>query len=188
MARITITTTAPESSGSGSLKGIAAQVSLPSMSASCLFDRSTPSRTRARVAGARLRLVDDVLEQIGADRAEGFRRYGRARLRQFGVGLRIQRRPYAAYPFDPGLEISRRHRLRDEQHVRKAIAAEHRGKAGKFARCICQQVEMCGHASHCVDLTTELRDEEGVHHGCRGNLKAHWCARGDDQLIDGGDA
>src|SRR5262249_336579 len=124
MARITITTTAPESSGSGSLKGIAAQVSLPSMSASCLFDRSTPSRARARVAGARLRLVVDVLEQIGEGRAEGFRRHGRARLRQFGVGRRIQRRPYAAY-LDPGLEISRRYRLRDELHVRKAIAAEH---------------------------------------------------------------
>src|SRR5262249_21026482 len=116
---MTMTTTAPLNSGSGSLKGIADHVSLPNMSASCLSDGSTPSGTGDPVAGARDCLIDDALEQIGLDWSKGLRGHGRARLRQCGIGRLIERRPGAVCLVDPGLEISRRHCLRDEMHVRK---------------------------------------------------------------------
>src|SRR5215831_10555457 len=73
-ARMTIRTTAMLMRGSGSLNGIASQVSFPSMSIS----RVTHCR-------ARRRLVEDALEQLRFHRAIGCRRYGFARLGQLGV-------------------------------------------------------------------------------------------------------
>src|SRR5712691_10443509 len=93
---MTRTTTAPVNSGIGSLNGIAAQLSLPSISA---------SRRR------RHRLVDDAFEQLRHDRAIGRRWHGLARFRQFGIAGIVERRAGAAYPGDPAVEIAGRHRL-----------------------------------------------------------------------------
>src|SRR5215469_11329646 len=101
---MTTTTTAALNSGSGSLTGIAAQVSLPSMSTSRLL-------RVIRLVGARDRLVDDVLEQVGLHRAIGRRRHGFARLCQRGIAALVERRPGAAHLIEPPFEILGRHRL-----------------------------------------------------------------------------
>src|SRR6185312_10971893 len=86
MARMTMPTTAPLSSGSGSLNGIAAQLSFPSMSTSRRpAPRRTPVRTDACFSGTRHRHVDDALEQVRFYRAIGCGRHGLARLCQLGV-------------------------------------------------------------------------------------------------------
>src|SRR5262249_10052562 len=111
-------TTRPVTNAIGWSKGIAAQVSLPSMSASCLLDRPAPRRVGARragarahlagagarLAGARYCLVDDVLEELVRNRPVGRRRHGLARLRQCGIGRLIEHRPGAAHLRDPSLE------------------------------------------------------------------------------------
>src|SRR5436190_19729682 len=99
-ARMTMATTAVLSSGSGSLNGTAAQVGLPSMSPPCLLHRAG-----ARLFGSRDCLIDDALKQVGLDRAIGCRRHGFARLCQCSVAGIVERRPGAAYLFDPGVEI-----------------------------------------------------------------------------------
>src|SRR5215831_8514753 len=116
-ARTTMMTTRPVTNAIGWSKGIAAQVSLPSMSASCLLDRPAPRRVGARRAGAREGLVDDVLEELVRNRPVGRRRHGLARLRQCGIGRLIERRPGAAHLRDPSLEVRCRHRLGGEPHV-----------------------------------------------------------------------
>src|SRR5215472_13875495 len=78
-ARMMTMTAAALSSGSGSLNGIASQLSLPSMSTS----RLTPAD--ARLSRTRHRLLDDVLEQLRFHRAIGCGRHGHARLCQRGV-------------------------------------------------------------------------------------------------------
>src|SRR5271166_608938 len=124
-ARMTMTTAAPASSGSGSLNGIAAQLSLPSMSTSRLIQRRAPCRAGPCLSGrARHRLVDDVLEQLRPDRAIGSGGHGLARLCQFGVAGIVEGRSGAAYLVEPGIEIRGPHRLDDEPHPGKAVAAE----------------------------------------------------------------
>src|SRR5438874_8859901 len=115
-ARMTIRTTAALIIGSGSLNGIAAKLSLPSISTSRLLRRRTPGRAGGPF-GTRDRLVEDALEEFGVDRAIGRRRHGFTRLRQFGVAGVVERRPGAARHRDPAAEIARRHRLDDEPHV-----------------------------------------------------------------------
>src|SRR5919106_5336797 len=117
-ARMPMTTTPPLNSGSGSLHGITDQLSLPSMSTSRLLHRAD-----FRLFGTRCRLLDDALEQPRRDRAVGRRRYGLARLCQFGVSGIVERRPGAAHLRDPGVEIAGRHRLGNEPHAGKAVAA-----------------------------------------------------------------
>src|SRR5215470_14186475 len=108
---MTMTTTRPVTNAIGWSKGIAAQVSLPSMSASCLLDRPTPGgRVGALLAGARDGPVDDVLEELVLDRPVGRRRHGLARLRQCGISRLIEHRPGAANLRDPSLEVRRQHR------------------------------------------------------------------------------
>src|SRR5262249_30007525 len=97
---MTIRTTAMLVIGSGSLKGIASQVSLPSMSTS----RVTHCRTRCR-------LVEDALEQLRFHRAIGCGRYVLARLCQFGVAGLVEARSGAAHLFEPRIEIAGWHRL-----------------------------------------------------------------------------
>src|SRR5215831_6911868 len=66
--RTTMMTTRPVTNAIGWSKGIAAQVSLPSMSASCLLDRPAPGgRVGVLLAGARDGLVDNVLEELVLD-------------------------------------------------------------------------------------------------------------------------
>src|SRR5262245_10460031 len=166
MARMTRPTTAPLSSGSGSLNGIASQVSLPSMSTSRLMQRRTRGPADARLSGTRHRPVDDALEQLRLHRAIGCRRHGLARLCQLGVAGIVECRSAAAHLLDPGVEIAGRHRLDDEPHLGKAVAAEICRKAGILARLVGEKVEMSDHAAHRVDLTAELRHEERIHH-CR---------------------
>src|SRR3984957_8648457 len=104
-------------SGSGWAKGIAAQVSLPSMSTSRPFRRRTPGRTRARPFGTRNRLVDDALEQVGLHRAIGHRRHGFARLCQLRVTGIVEGGAGAAHLRDPGIEVAARDRLGDKRHL-----------------------------------------------------------------------
>ena len=92
---MTMPTTAMLMSGSGSLNGIAAQLSLPSMSTSCLRGGDQAPPTPA-FPGPDDCLVDDALEQLRLDRAIGRRRHGFARLCQFGVAGIVERRPGAA--------------------------------------------------------------------------------------------
>src|SRR5947199_1103974 len=122
-ARIMRPTTAALIIGSGSLNGIAAQLSLPSISTSGLRSRRTPGRAGGPF-GSRDRLVDDALEELRVDRAIGRRRHGSARLCQFGVAGIVECRPGAACRLDPAVEIAGRHRPDGEPHVGKAGAAE----------------------------------------------------------------
>src|ERR1700730_7056163 len=158
---MTMTTTAALMIGSGSLNGIAAQVSLPSMSTPSLLHRRTPGRAGARLFGTRHRLVDDMLEEVGPGRAIGRRRHRFARLCQLPVTGLVERGPNAAYLRHPGVEIAGRHRLGDKPHLGKAVTAEICRKAGIFAGLVGEQVEVGRHAAHRVDLAAELRDEEG---------------------------
>src|ERR1700730_11952192 len=153
-----MTTTAPLMIGSASLNGIAAQLSLPSMSTPCLLHRWTPGRAGARLFGARDRLVDDALEQLRLDRAIGRRRLGFARLCHFGIARIVECRPGAARLCDPGVEIAGWHCLGDKLHLGKAVATEICRKAGILARLVGEQVEVGGHAAHRVDLAAELRE------------------------------
>src|SRR5277367_2571942 len=123
-ARMTIPTTPIAYSGRGWSNGIAAQFSLPSISTPCLWRRRAPGRTNACLFGTCHRLLDDAVEQLGLDRAVGRRRHGYARLCQFGVGGIVERGPGAAHFCNPGVEIAGRHRLGNEPHVGKAVAAE----------------------------------------------------------------
>src|SRR6516162_3499823 len=159
IARMTTPTTAPLSSGSGSLKGIAAQVSFPSMSTSrVMYRRSRPADTR--VSGAGRRLVEDALEQFRFHRAIGCRRHSLARLCQLGIARLIEAGSRAARLLDPSVEIAGRHRFDDKAHLGKTVAAEICRKAGKFARVVGEKVKMRDHAAHRVDLATELRHEK----------------------------
>src|SRR5215471_13592141 len=181
IARMARPTTAPLSSGSGSLNGIASQVSLPSMSISRVTHcRSSGFRTRRR-------LVEDALEQLGFDRAIGCGWYGFARLGQLSVTGIVESGSGAAHLFEPNVEIAGRHRLDYKPHVGKTVAAEHRREAGILARLVGKKVEMCDHAAHRVDLAAELRHEERIHHRRRGEPKFDGRSGRDDQLIDGGD-
>src|SRR6516164_8467255 len=140
MARMTMPTTAPLSSGSGSLNGIAAQLSFPSMSTSRLAPRRTPVRTDARFFGACHRLVDDALEQVRFYRAIGCRRHGLARLCQLGVASIVEGGSCATHMLEPRIEIAGRYRLGDEPHVGKAVAAEHCRNPGILARSVSEEV------------------------------------------------
>src|SRR5215467_10506965 len=122
-ARITMRTTAMLMRGSGSLNGIASQVSLPSMSTSRLMQRRTRGPADARLSGTRHRPVDDALEQLRLHRAIGCRRHGLARLCQLGVAGIVEGGSGAAHLLDPGVEIAGRHRLDGEPHLGKALAA-----------------------------------------------------------------
>src|SRR6516165_9040400 len=138
---MTMPTTAPLSSGSGSLNGIAAQVSFPSISSSHAMCRSSSS-VDTRVSGARRRLVEDALEHLRFDRAIGCGRYVSARFCQFGVASIVEAGSAAAHLFEPGVEIAGWYRLDDETHPGKTVAAEHCRKAGKLARMVGEKVEM----------------------------------------------
>src|SRR5262249_1857042 len=184
MARMTMPTTAPLSSGSGSLNGIASQLSFPSMSTS----RLTRRRTGARLSGTRQRLIDDPFEQLRLNGAIGCGRHGFARLRQLGVAGISAAGSAAAHLLEPRVEIAGRNRLDDEPHLGKAVAAEVCRKAGKLTRLVREQVEMRGHAAHRVDLAAELRHEERIHDRRRRESKLDWRSDRDDQLIDSGDA
>src|SRR5262252_8145951 len=159
-ARITMRTTAMLMRGSGSLNGMASQVSFPSMSTS----RVTHCRARSR-------LVEDALEQLGFDRAIGGGRYVLARLCQFGIAGIVEAGSGAAHLFEPRIEIAGWHRLGDEPHVGKTVAAEHCRKAGILAGLVGEKVKMSDHAAHRVDLTAELRHEERIHNRCGGESK-----------------
>src|SRR5262245_34411781 len=185
-ARMTRPTTAPLSSGSGSLHGIAAQLSFPSMSTSCLMQRRTPGPD-ARLSGTRQRPVDDALEQLRFHRAIGCRRHALARLCQLGVAGIVEGGSGAAHLLYPSVEIAGRHRLDDEPHLGKAVAAEVCRKAGILARLVREQVQVRGHAAHRVDLAAQLGHEERIHHRRGGQSKLDRSSSRDDQLIEGGD-
>src|SRR5262249_1038690 len=177
MARMTTPTTAPLSSGSGSLKGIASQLSFPSMSAS----RLAPRRTRHS-------LIDNPFDQLRLNWPLGCGRHGFARLRQLGVAGIVEGGSAASHLLEPRVEIGGRHRLDDEPHLGKAVAAEVCRQAGKLTRLVRKQVEMRGHAAHRVDLAAGLRHEERIHQRGGGEWKLDWRSGRDDQLIDSGDA
>src|SRR5262249_44382744 len=179
MARMTMPTPAPLSSGSGSLNGIAAQLSFPSMSASRL--------TQWRLSGTRHRLVDDALEQLRFNRAIRRGRHGLARLRQLRVASLVEGRPAASHLLQPSVEIAGRHRPDHESHLGKTVAAEICRKARILAGRVREKVEARGHAAHRVNLAAELRHEERIHHRRRGEPKFDRRSDRDNQLIDGGD-
>src|ERR1700685_680419 len=98
-ARMTMPTAAPLSSGSGSLNGIADQLSLPSTSPSLL------RAAHAGVSGTRHGSLEDVFEQYWLNRAIGFRRQFFARLCQLGVTGVVEPRSGAARLRKPRVEI-----------------------------------------------------------------------------------
>src|SRR5215472_945651 len=187
-ARMTMPTTNPLRSGSGSLNGIASQLSLPSISTSRFMQRRTPGPADARLPGPPRRLLDDALEQLRFDRAIGCGRHGLTRLCQLGVAGLVEGGSGAARLLEPGIEIAGRYRLDDEPHLGKAVAAEICRNAGILAWLVREKVEVRGHAAHRVDLAPQLRHEERVHHRRRGESKFDGSPGRDDQLIDGGDA
>ena len=69
----------------------------------------------------------------------------------------------------------------------ESVAAELRRQPLKRPGCIRLQIEPRGHAVHGVDHAAELRDEECVHHACRGKLKLQRHAGGNGERIDGRD-
>src|SRR6516165_3446067 len=186
-ARMTMSTTAMLMRGSGSLNGIASQLSLPSMSTSSLTRWWTPCAPDSRVSGARHRLIEDALKQLRLNRAIGCWWYVLTRLCQLGVAGIVEAGSGAARLLEPSVEIAGRHRLGDESHVRKTVAAEHCRKAWIFARLVGEKVEMRDHAAHRVDLTAELRHEERIHHRRRGQPKFDGRSGRNNQLIDSGD-
>src|SRR5438477_12026162 len=119
--RMTMPTTPMAYSGSGWENGITDQLSLPSISASCLRRRRTPGRAGAHLFGIERGLVDNALEQLRVDGAIGRRRHVLARFRQFGVAGNVERRSRTAHLRDPAVEIGRGHRLNDEVHPGKAV-------------------------------------------------------------------
>src|SRR5262245_29489636 len=178
---MTMRTTAMLMIGSGSLNGIASQLSLPSMSTSCL------THWRIRGSSTRLCLVEDALEQLGFDQAIGCGRHVLARLFQFSVAGLVEAESGAARLLEPRIEIAGWHRLGDEPHVGKTVAAEHCRKAGILAGLVGEKVKMSDHAAHRVDLTAELRHEERIHHRRRREPKFDGCFSRDNQLVDSGD-
>src|SRR5262249_38008431 len=113
-ARMTMRTTAMLMRGSGSLNGIASQLSLPSMSTSSLTLWWTPCAPDSHISGAGRRLVEDALKQLRIHRAIGCGRYGLARLGQLCVTGIVEAGSGAARLCEPGVEIAGRHRLGDE--------------------------------------------------------------------------
>src|SRR5262249_3267622 len=140
-ARMTMPTTAPLSSGSGSLNGIAAQVSLPSMSASRLMQGRTRGSAGARPCPTGHRPLAAALEQLRFCRAVSRGRMGLARLCQLGVAGSVEGGSAAARLLEPGVEIGGRHRLDDEAHLGKAVAAEICRKARILAGLVGEKVE-----------------------------------------------
>src|SRR5271165_1522348 len=134
-ARITRTTGAMAKRGKGWSNGIAAQVKLPSISASRLPLRRTPGLAGVRFLGIEGRLVDDAVKQLGVDRAIGRRRHRYAWLCQRGITGHVERRSRGPGLRDPAGEVSRRHRLDDKPHIGKAVAAEIRRNSGKRTDC-----------------------------------------------------
>src|SRR6516162_10192413 len=181
--RMTMPTAPIAYSGSGWSSGIAAQLNLPSMSASRLPRRWTPG-CAGWPSGTRHGLLDNTVEQLGLHRTIGFRRHRLARFCQFGIGGKIECRSRASDLSDPAVEIAGRHCLGDEPHFGKAVAAEHCRKPGEFAGRVREQVQVGGHPSHRVDLAAELRHEKGIHHCRRSQTKTDRRRRRDDQLID----
>src|SRR6202030_1976118 len=104
-ARMTMRTTAMLMIGSGSLNGIASQLSLPSMSTSCLTQRWTPGPGGAHLSGTHDRLIDDALKQVRIHRTIGCWRDGLARLCQLGVAGIIERRSGGSCLLEPNVEI-----------------------------------------------------------------------------------
>src|SRR5262249_47929486 len=135
-------TTAMLIRGSGSLNGIASQVSFPSMSIS----RMTHCRIRRR-------LVDDALEQLGFDRAIGGGPYVLARLCQFRVAGIIEAGSGAARLLEPGVEIAGGHPLDDKPHPGKTVAPRICPKAGQLALPAGEDVNLRGHADPHVHLS-----------------------------------
>src|SRR5205807_7952349 len=111
-------------------------------------------------SGARRRLVEDALEQLRVYRAIGCDRYVLARFCLFSVAGIIEAGSGAARLREPSVEIASGHRLDDEPHSGKTVAAEICRKAGILARLVGEEVEMCDHAAHRVDLAAELWHEE----------------------------
>src|SRR6516225_1345620 len=186
-ARMTIRTTAMLMIGSGSLNGIASQLSLPSMSASRVthYWRIRPADTR--VSGARRCLAEDALEQLGFHRAIGCGRHVLARLCQLSVAGIVEAGSGAARLLEPSVEIAVGHRLDDEPHPGKTVAAEICRKARILARLVGEEMEVRGHAAHRVDLAAELRHEERIHYRRRGEPEFDGRSDGNNQLIDSGD-
>src|SRR4029077_7682406 len=110
-AKMTMPTTAPLSSGSGSLNGMASQVNFPSMSTSRRAPRRTPVRTDVRLSGTRDRLVNDALEQIRFYRGLGCAGPGPARGCQFAIPGSVEGGSGLTPLLEPRVEISGRHRL-----------------------------------------------------------------------------
>src|SRR5215471_3655630 len=102
-ARTMTATTTPLMIGSGSSNGIAAQLSLPSMSTSRLSYWRRQGRAAGRLV-TRRRLLDDTLEEPRRDRAIGDGRHVLAGLCQRGIARIVERRARPACLPDPTLE------------------------------------------------------------------------------------
>src|SRR6266404_8469553 len=181
IARIATSTTAPERSGSGWSKGMAAQVSLPSIAGS---DIGSFLRTGAR----RDLLGRDRLEQLGIVELENQLVLRHRLLEQFLVAVGIQRAVALHRSRSPAQKL----RLRDdadvEHHIGKTVTTEMRRQALIAADLVGAQFEPRHHPVHGVNHAAELRDEERVHHAPRRQLQMQRRADRHHQRVDGRNA
>src|SRR5215211_2423880 len=181
---MTSTTTAPATSGIGCSHGIACQVSLPNMSAHRPWTNRCARASDIRAWTARKLLVHNRTEQACIDRAVGEGTYIVALLAKRGIAGSVQCRSGLArrgYPLRKGVLGYGMHR---EAHVGEAVAAELGGLAIKFAGLVGGEVQLRDHSIHGGDHAAELRHEEHVHDGSRGQREVHRYSGGNDELID----
>src|SRR5271155_3093886 len=126
---ITTTTNAPAAKGIGWSNGMAAQVSLPSISVPPAR-RDTDLWPRVGCRGSVWVGHRQGFEQSRRDVAVCRRRHGAAGLRQFRKTLCVQLAPAGTCRLDPILETLLVERDRVETHVGEPVAAELRGEAG----------------------------------------------------------
>src|ERR1700722_11295084 len=184
--RTTTMTKAPANSGIGWSKGMAPQVSLPSI----LFPHSLQGAwigLRDRPRTWRQCLIQDLAKQSVRDGLERERFRHDALFGELDVAFRRELISRGAGLTEPIIKFRRRFRHDLEMHAGKSVAAYLSCKAAKGPRVIGQEIELRRHAVHGVDHAAELGDEEGCHHAPRGQSKANRNAGRDDQSVDARD-
>src|SRR3984957_8998919 len=179
----TTTKKAPAAKGIGWSNGIAAQVSLPSISVP-RARRDADLWPRVGCRGSGRVGHRQGFEKSRHDVAVCRRRDGAAGLRQFREALGVQLAPAGTRGLDPILETLLVERDRVETHVGEPVAAELRGEAGIGSGSVSEQMQLGRHPGHRVDLAAELRHEKAVPDGGRSEPKTQRPSRRHNEPID----